>query len=78
MKKILIALGTEGRHFTFHCFAVAIALLGAFILSSAADMGPFMPLLVSAGIYIVVFAIALELVYWLGIGVRKLALRWVK
>jgi hypothetical protein len=76
MKTILDTLLDESRHGSYHRTSVALFLLGFFIAFTATDLGPFAPLLVSGGVYLVTFSVLLQLLFWLQVGLRKVLSSW--
>lgn len=76
-KKTYLRNNEEGNPI-FHIFAIACFFLGFFISFTAADMGAFSPLLISIGIYVAVFSIFLEGLYWGLIFFRRFSARWEK
>ena len=77
MKTALGFLLNESRHSTYHRASVALFLLGFFIAFTATDLGPFAPLLVSGGIYLVTFSLLLQALFWLQVGLRKVFSTWL-
>ena len=76
MKTIVRLLHRRGEHSAFHIFAVSSFLLGFFIALTAADMGPFAPLLIAIGIYAAVFSIFAEAIFWGLVLLRRITSRW--
>lgn len=76
MKKLFGYLLKESRYSTYHRMSVALFLLGFFVAFTATDLGPFAPLLVSAGIYLVTFSMLLQAVFWLQVVLRKVIASW--
>lgn len=77
MKTVLGLLLNESRHGTYHRASLALFLLGFFVACTATDLGPFAPLLVSGGVYLVVFSLLLQLLFWLPVGLRKALSSWL-
>jgi hypothetical protein len=77
MKRILGFLLNESRHGAYHRASVALFLLGFFIAFTATDLGPFAPLLVSGGVYLVAFSVLLQILFWLQVGLRKVFSSWL-
>ena len=68
MKRVLLKnLAQYGRWTSFHLACLAAFLTGLFIASTAGELGPFTPLLVSLGVYAMLFAVIAEIL---------LILRW--
>lgn len=64
MKKFIQFFAQETKFTTFHIFSIAFFLLGTFVVNTATELGAFAPLLISLGIYIGIFAIMLQLIFW--------------
>lgn len=77
MKTVLGLLLNESSHSAYHRASVALFLLGFFIAFTATDLGPFAPLLVSGGIYLVAFSVLLQVLFWLQVGLRKMFSSWL-
>jgi hypothetical protein len=77
MKTVVALLLNESRYSAYHRASVALFLLGFFITFTAADLGPYAPLLVSGGIYVVAFSVLLQALFWLQIGLRKVFSAWL-
>lgn len=76
MKTVLGILFDESRHRCYHRISIRLFLLCFFIAFTATDLGPFAPLLVSGGVYLVVFSVLLQLLFWLQVGLRKVLSSW--
>lgn len=74
MKKILFFLCGDERHASFHTLCVGGVAFGLFIAFTAGELGPFAPLLISQGLYLTMFGLFLEAIFWL----RKLGQRLSK
>lgn len=77
MKSVVGFLLNESRHSAYHLMSIAFFVLGFFVALTAADLGPFAPLLVSSGIYLVAFSITLQLLFWLKVVLRKVLSPWL-
>jgi hypothetical protein len=77
MKNVVGVLLNESRHTAYHLTSIAFLLLGFFVAFTATDLGPFAPLLVSGGIYLVAFSITLQLLFWLKVALRKVLTPWL-
>lgn len=77
MKNVLGLLLNESRYSAYHLASVAVFLLGFFVALTATDLGPFAPLLVSSGIYLVAFSLLLQVLFWLQVGLRKVLSSWL-
>lgn len=77
MKNILRFLLRDSRFTAFHLFAIALFLLGTFVILTATELGAFAPLLVSGGIYLAFFSLFLEGVFWLKVLGRRLCRSWI-
>jgi hypothetical protein len=77
MKTALGLLLNDSRHGTYHLVSIAVFVLGFFVCMTATDLGPFAPLLVSTGVYLVVFSGLLQLVFWLKAALRKVLASWL-
>jgi hypothetical protein len=77
MKNVVGLLLNESRHSAYHLTSIAFFLLGFFVALTATDLGPFAPLLVSGGIYLVAFSITLQLLFWLKMALRKVLSPWL-
>lgn len=77
MKSVLSTLLNDSRHSLYHMVSLSIFLVGFFVTFTATDLGPFAPLLVSGGIYLVAFSIMLQTVFWLKAGLRKVFESWL-
>lgn len=75
MRRLLIALAEVGRYSAFHCFVIALAGTGAAICLTAGDLGPFAPLLISQGIFLVLLALLVEAFWWSRVAVAAAARR---
>lgn len=64
MIRIARAIFEETQFTTFHIFSIAFFVLSTFIVYTANELGAFAPLLIAVGIYIGIFAIVLEVIYW--------------
>ncbi|UWE19357.1 hypothetical protein [Herbaspirillum huttiense] len=71
-------LAKKGQHSLLHTISLAALVLAVFIINTAADMGPFGPLLASAGIYLAIFVALLQLFHWASTGLRVFASRRAK
>jgi hypothetical protein len=76
MKIVLGFLLNESRHTAYHLASIAVFMLGFFVALTATELGPFAPLLVSTGVYLVVFSLFLQTVFWLKVVLRKVFLPW--
>lgn len=77
MKNIVGFFLKDSRHSTYHLVSLAVFVLGFFVTLTATDLGPFAPLLLSSGIYLVMFSILLQVVFWLKMGLRKALSSWL-
>jgi hypothetical protein len=77
LKNALGFLLADSRHSTYHLVSLAVFALGFFVTLTAADLGPFAPLLLSSGIYLVIFSMLLQIVFWLKTGLRKALSSWL-
>ncbi|MFC5510387.1 hypothetical protein [Massilia sp. H6] len=77
MKIVLGVLLNESRHSAYHLVSVVLFLLGFFVALTATDLGPFAPLLVSCGIYLVAGSLLLQALFWLRVGLRKVLSPWL-
>jgi hypothetical protein len=77
MKRILSYFVSETPYSTYHLLSLALFLLGFFIAFTATDLGPFAPLLVSGGIYLAIFSLLLQVLFWFKVGLRKVLSRWL-
>lgn len=75
MTRGLVLLAEVGRHSGFHCCLLGVAGTGLAICLTAGDLGPFAPLLISQGIFLVFLALLIEVIWWLRIGVATIARR---
>lgn len=57
----------------FHVVCAAFLLLAVVILSTATDLGPFAPMFIAGGIYIAIFSIIAQGIYWGAAGVQRWA-----
>jgi hypothetical protein len=76
MKIVLGFLLNESRHTAYHLASIAVFMLGFFVALTATELGPFAPLLVSTGVYLVVFSMLLQTVFWLKVVLRKVLSPW--
>ena len=77
MKNLFDVILNDSRYSVYHLASVALFLLGFFVTFTASDLGPFAPLLVSTGIYLVVFSLLLQGVYWGKTLLRKMLGSWL-
>lgn len=77
MKKTLTFFLQESRYTAFHIASIAFFIVGFFIAMTATELGPFAPMLVSAGIYVVIFSGVLQLVFWLKVLLRRVLRPWM-
>jgi len=77
MKNVVGILLNESRHSSYHLASLAFFVLGFFVASTATNLGPFAPLLVSGGIYLVVFSVLLQLLFWSKVALRKDLSSWL-
>ncbi|MFS2023494.1 hypothetical protein [Massilia sp. CT11-137] len=77
MKNVLGIILNESRYSMYHLASIALFLLGFFVTFTASDLGPFAPLLVSGGIYLVALSILLQAVYWLKAFLRRMLGSWL-
>lgn len=77
MKTVLGVILNDSRYSVYHLASVALFLLGFFVTFTAGDLGPFAPLLVSGGIYLVAFSLLLQGVYWSKTLLRKVLGSWL-
>jgi len=77
MKQVVHFFIEESRHSSYHLASIALFLLGFLIALTASDLGPFAPLLVSGGIYLVVLSLLLQLLFWIKFSLRRLLLSWL-
>lgn len=77
MKSLLDVILNDSRYSVYHLGSIALFLLGFFVTFTASDLGPFAPLLVSTGIYLVVFSLLLQGVYWGKTLLRKMLGSWL-
>jgi hypothetical protein len=77
MKSVFGLLLNDTRHSAYHLASLALFVLGFFVTFTATDLGPFAPLLVSSGIYLVMFSIVLQVLFWLKAGLRKVLATWL-
>lgn len=77
MKKILTFLLRDSRYSIFHIAAISFFVVGLFIAMTATELGAFAPVLVSSGIYLVVFSLVLELLFWFKALLRRLLRQWL-
>jgi hypothetical protein len=66
--KFLRLIGA-GPHPFFHTLTLATICTGIFVLLTAGDLGPFSPMLLCIGIYVIFFGLVAELIF----GVSTLA-----
>lgn len=76
MKKTLGFLLNESRYTAYHLTSIAVFMLGFFVALTSTELGPFAPLLVSTGVYLVVFSLFLQTVFWLKVLLRKVLSPW--
>lgn len=76
MKKTLGFLLNESQHTAYHLASIALFMLGFFVALTATELGPFAPLLVSSGVYLVAFSVFLQTVFWLKVLLRKVLSPW--
>jgi hypothetical protein len=76
MKSFLGFLLHESRHTAYHLASIAVFTLGFFVALTATELGPFAPLLVSSGVYLVIFSLLLQAVFWLKALLRKVLSSW--
>lgn len=65
MKKLLVPFFQKSNFVQLHIAAVALATTGIFMAVTASDLGVLAPLVISQGIYALIFALSLEV--YLGI-----------
>jgi hypothetical protein len=76
MKTVLGLPLSESRHGVYHRVLVALLPVGFFIAFTATGLGPFAPLLVLGGVYLVAFWVLLQLLFWLQVALRKVCPSW--
>jgi hypothetical protein len=76
MKRFLSYLLNESQYSTYHLASLGLFLLGFFIALTATDLGPFAPLLVSSGVYLAIFSLVLQVLFWAKVGLRKVLSLW--
>ena len=75
MSAVLAFLSRPSAHLQFHALCIALMLTGSFMVSTATDLGAIGPLVISLGIYAVVFAALAELLLGIRLLVARLASR---
>lgn len=78
MKPFVHFVFGDSRHNSYHLVSLALCALGIFVVATATDLGPFAPPLLAMGIYIVVFSILLQLLFWLRVAARRVLAKWLK
>jgi hypothetical protein len=61
MSRALQRLAKAGRHTAFHASCGSIVLTGMIAIATAGDLGPYAPLLIAIGFYLVIFGALAEL-----------------
>lgn len=75
MSAVLAFLSRPSDHLQFHTFCIAVMLTGIFMVSTATDLGAMGPLVISLGIYSVIFAVLAELLLSIRLLVARLSSR---
>ena len=57
----------------FHIISFSLILTSIAMVFTGRDLGPFAPIFVSGGLYIALFALIAQGVYWISVGIQKLA-----
>jgi hypothetical protein len=77
MKKTIAFFLRDSRYTVFHIFSLAFFFFGFFVAITATELGPFAPILVSSGIYLVMFSVVLELMFWFKVLLRRILRPWM-
>jgi len=77
MKLLARLLHAECKHSSFHISALSCFMLGFFIAFTASEMGAFAPLLICLGVYLGIFALLIETIFWMFALMRRATVRWV-
>ena len=65
MTKVLRFLLTDSKYTGFHLFSIAFFAMGFFVALTASDLGPVATILVPMGLYLAIFSLFLESLFWL-------------
>jgi len=57
----------------FHIITISLILTAIAMVFTGSDLGPFAPIFVSAGLYIALFSMIAQAVYWICVGIQRLA-----
>ena len=72
MNKILRFVLADSKYTGFHLFAIAFFVMGFFVALTATELGPVATLLVPMGLYLAIFSLFLEFIFWVKIIGRRL------
>ncbi|WP_155835243.1 hypothetical protein [Herbaspirillum sp. RV1423] len=57
----------------FHIITFSLILTAIAMVFTGRDLGPFAPIFVSGGLYIALFSMIAQVVYWISVGIQRLA-----
>jgi len=71
----MVSTTPRSQHTAFHALAVSGVITGGIVLVTAGDLGPWAPMLLALGLYLIVFCVLAEGLLALAAGVRWLSQR---
>lgn len=74
MNITLASLSQTGDRIQFHVFVIAFMLTGAFMVWTASDLGAMAPLVISMGIYAILFGALAEALLGIRLVIARIAL----
>lgn len=75
MNAVLHYLSHTSQYIQFHAIVLALILTGTFMILTASDLGVMAPLVISLGIYIVIFGVLTEMLLGFRVLITRIANR---